>query len=587
MNLSETIQNGTTIIWGVIIAYIVIIIAAGSFYSRYMNSADEYFRAGNNIPWWAAGISMYMTNFTAYTFVGIASLVYMRGFTGLLLETGPALAFLLAAVVFATRWHRLDLTSPPEYMELRFNRTTRQVYSFFGILSGLIGNGIRLLSMCKLLESFTGFPAEILIVLGGGAVIIYTMLGGLWGVIITDVLQFIILLLAAVLLLTIAIYSALTTIGWHGFWAQLPEGYAVFPNTSIIAEYSGIPVDPGSQWMWMMVFWFSYLIDYNGNWGVIQRMCCTPTESDAKKSAFLAAILSVPHAFLLLGVCFIARVLWGAEFLDPNDVQQAEMVFGKVATTLLPAGLVGIVAAAMLSATMSTLNVSWAVQSTSVVNDLWKTFFRPNASEKESVIVGRISVAVIGGIATSVALVISLTETDILGFAQSLIALVVTPVLLPMLLGVLLRKVHPYGALTALVATFSFGVLNKVFLHWQFEMEVIASALVCTATMLLSGVFVREEDNANKNKEFFSRISTPRSVLESINSNIPAPLLVVSLFLIIIGLLIAVLVVLPQPLFHRMLTTFAALTLITLGILLRHVSTKHAMLQSGNGGNVK
>ena len=98
------------VLWGVIGAYMVLMAVAGSYYARYIRTADAFFRAGRSVPWWAAGISIYKANFTAYTFTGIASLVYIDGLSGLLLETGPALAFLLAALVFVPRWYRLGLT---------------------------------------------------------------------------------------------------------------------------------------------------------------------------------------------------------------------------------------------------------------------------------------------------------------------------------------------------------------------------------------------------------------------------------------------------------------------------------------------
>ncbi len=582
----DSAQSNLTIIWVVIFCYIAIIAAAGSYYARFMKSADAYFKAGNQIPWWAAGISMYMANFTAYTFVGIASMVYMRGMPALLLETGPALAFAAAAIFLAPRWYRLNITSPPEYLEQRFNPLTRHVFSILGILARLIGNGIRLFSMSKFIESVTGIPTIYMIVITGVIVIFYTVLGGLWAVIVTDVLQFVVLMLAVIPMLIVSVASIFFDATWSEFVSAIPQGFASFPNTNPDAAYPGVPVEAGPQWAWLIVFWFSYLLDYNGDWGVIQRMCCTPSERDAKKAAWLSAALSVPHAFLLLGTCFIARVLWAGELADPTSVGESEMIYGLIATKLLPAGLVGIVVAAMFSATMSTLNVQWAVQSTSFVNDIWTKLVNKAASDREQILVGRAAVVVIGGVGTTVALAIALTETDIFGFAQSMVALVVTPLLIPLLLGVLLPRTHQHGAIAGLFGTFMFGAINKILQAQSggisfefagsafvlqaipFQWEVPLSAGVCLAIMGGSGMLPRSRDAKARDAVFYDRMQHARTENED-TATVPPPLPIIGTFLLLIGGLVLILVLAPQERADRLVTLGAAVTLFAVGFWMR------------------
>jgi Na+(H+)/acetate symporter ActP len=112
--MQPSIIQNQIVMWAVVAVYMVIITLAGGYYSKYMRTADAYFKGNNLIPWWAAGISTYIAHFTAYTFVAIASLVYIDGLSGLLLETGPALVYMTVAVVFARRWHRLNLTARPD-----------------------------------------------------------------------------------------------------------------------------------------------------------------------------------------------------------------------------------------------------------------------------------------------------------------------------------------------------------------------------------------------------------------------------------------------------------------------------------------
>ena len=232
------------VIWAVVAAYIAIVTLAGSYYSRFVKTPDDYFRGGASIPWWAAGISIYKANFTAYSFVAIGSLVYVDGLSGLLLETGPVFAFLLVALVFAKRWRRLNVTSPPEYLETRFNSGTRKLFSILGIGTTFVASATRLYAVCKLVEAITGLPLILTLIGAGAAMAIYTMLGGLWAVFITDVLQFIILFLAVIPMFFSSVAHVFAAGTWADFVARIPPGYATFPH----------PLH-GRTLGWLLAFW--------------------------------------------------------------------------------------------------------------------------------------------------------------------------------------------------------------------------------------------------------------------------------------------------------------------------------------------
>jgi SSS family transporter len=552
------------VLWAVVIAYMAVVTLAGAYYSKYMGTADAYFKAGNAVPWWAAGIAIYKANFTAYTFVAIASLVYMDGMAGLLLESGPTLAFLLAGVVFARRWHRLNLTSPPEYLEARFNSATRQTFSVLGIATTLLSSGMRLYAVCKLVESVMGLPLIWTIIIAGAVMITYTMLGGLCAVVVTDVLQFIILFLAVVPMFISSVAHIFMEGSWAAFVARIPSGYATFPH----AEH-------GRTLGWLLAFWFSYLLDYNGDWGVIQMMCSTRTERDARKAAFLAMGFAIPHAFLLLGPCFVARVLWPGQIGDPAVIAQAETAYGRIALKLLPAGMIGVVAAAMLAATMSTLSVGWNVRSTSFVNDLYCRFLRPAARDKEKILVGRIAVVLIGAIATGIALLVALRSSGLFALAQSLIGFVVIPLILPLLMGLLVRRMQNYSGLAAFAACFAFACVNRwgygLFGRGEpfpFHAEIVLSVLLGSAIMISSGYLPRSAADREKANRFFARIDSPQPAPPA-DHTVPSPVGVIGALTTLIGCLMLLLTMLPQSLLDRALTCAAAAVLIVAGTLMR------------------
>lgn len=567
--MNAIIQENQAVMWLVVIAYMIIITVAGGFYSKYMRTADAYFKAGNAIPWWAAGISTYVSHFTAYTFVAIASLVYIDGLSGLLLETGPALVYLCAAYFFARRWHRLNLTSPPEYLEARFNPTTRKLFSSLGIVTTFIASGTRLFAMAKLAEALMGLPLIPTIIVMGAVMIIYTMLGGLWAVIVTDVVQFIVLFLGVIPLFILAVLQIFAEGTLNDFIAKIPAGYASFPHA-----------DNGRTMGWLLVFWFVYLLDLGGDWGTIQRMCCTPTEKDAKKAMLLAAAFSVPHAFLLLGPVFIARVLYGNSIADPNVVAQAENIYGLIAVKLLPAGMIGVVAAAMFSATMSTLGVAWSVRSTSFVNDLYVRFMRPKASDAEQILAGRLAILGIGAVAITIAILVAIYSTGLFSLAQDLAGLIVVPLTLPLICGIFFKRAHRWSGIAGFAVCLLFAIVNK----WgyalfgftaplAFEYEIIVSTLLALTVIAGSGFLPREADDRQRADEFFARMDTPRPILAR-DYSVPPPLGVIGGFVLIIGFLMLSLCFLPQDLDDRLVTFGAAVVLFVIGGLMRRQQKK-------------
>jgi SSS family solute:Na+ symporter len=563
------IQQNQLIMWAVVIVYMVLITFAGSYYSKYMRTADAYFKAGNAIPWWAAGISTYVSHFTAYTFVAIASLVYIDGLSGLLLETGPALVYLMVALFFAKRWHRLNLTSPPEYLEARFSPLTRKVFSGLGIATTFVASGMRLYAMAKLAEALMGLPLIWTIILMGAVMIVYTMLGGLWAVIVTDIVQFIVLFLGVIPLFVIAVVHIFTESSLTEFINNIPANYATFPNP-----------DHGRTLGWLLVFWFAYLLDLGGDWGTIQRMCCTPTEQDAKKAALLATALSIPHAFLLLGPVFVARVMWAGELADPNVVSQAETIYGKVAVKLLPAGMIGVVAAAMFSATMSTLGVAWNVRSTSFVNDIYVRFLRPQASDREQILAGRLAVFGIGSIAIAVAVLVAVTSTGLFALAQDMIGVIVVPLVLPLLFGLLVRRTSNWAGLAGFAVSLVFISLNNWgyrLLGWQeplvFEYAIPIAAVLSVAVMVATGYLPKSDEDVRRVSEFFARMKRPRPVAIHLHK-VPPPLGIIGTFTLLIGGMMLLLCALPQRPLDRIITFGASVVLLLGGLAMKRRQKK-------------
>ena len=196
-----------------IIFYLLMIVGLGVYFSKFMKGSKDFFVGGNMIPWWAAGVSLYMTGFSAWMFTGAASFIYNTGWFGILYLVSQPLSFFFGFLFTARPWRRSRISSPVEYIKGRFNRTTQLLLSIMMALSLMYWPAHHLASLSKI-SAPTLFPGsmaaiDIMIVVFGILVLIYTFSGGLWAVCVTDVVQFLILIVVCAVVLAAA-FSSLT-----------------------------------------------------------------------------------------------------------------------------------------------------------------------------------------------------------------------------------------------------------------------------------------------------------------------------------------------------------------------------------------
>ncbi|MBD3290375.1 hypothetical protein GF337_16345, partial [candidate division KSB1 bacterium] len=336
----------------VVIIYMLLMVGVGMYFYKFQKGAEDFFKGGSRIPWWAAGISTYMSGFSAYSFVGIAYLVANYGAAGIAVETGPAIAYLIALLVFAVRFNKARVLTPIEYLEKRFGNATRQIVAWGNILRQLFDGG-RLYAVAVLISALTGFGRTEAIIGCGIVILLYSVLGGLWAVIVTDVIQFVVLFLTVI---PVLIFSILKIGGLSELLFNAPEGTFAIPALS--------SMDKG--WIWIAAWWTVYMVNYNSHPGLIQRFASTVNAKAARKSAALTFGLAIPHSLLLFLPVLIYRS-WG--LLEPN--MDAETVYGFIAMDILPPAMIGIVIAAMLAAAMSALDTEYNIQSAIFVNDVY------------------------------------------------------------------------------------------------------------------------------------------------------------------------------------------------------------------------
>src|SRR5437868_3972975 len=175
--------------YAVIGLYAVLMALVGLYVMRFNRSAAEYFRGGSRVPWLVAGLSCFMSGFSAWTFTGAAGVAYRAGIAATGLYVGNSLSFLLGYFVFAKLWRRSRITTVMEYLSARFNLATHQTFSWTTIVFQLFTSASTLYGLSLFVSSACGFPVTSTILGAGAIIVFYCVLGGLWAVVVTDFLQ--------------------------------------------------------------------------------------------------------------------------------------------------------------------------------------------------------------------------------------------------------------------------------------------------------------------------------------------------------------------------------------------------------------
>ena len=465
----------------VVAFYLIAVLAAGFWFARATKTGRDFFVGNNRIPWWAAGISLYMTTFSAWMFTGAASFVYNTGWFGFLFLAMKPLGFIIGFFLAAVKWRRARIISPVEFVEDRYNHTTRLILSIIMILSMMYWPGHHLASVAKISAPalFPNAPwaVDALILFFGAFVLVYTVAGGIWAVSITDVLQFLVLFSVCTVVI-VAIFAS----GEFGtpidFFRSLPRiefEHAVRGN----AVYTH----------WYIIGFVASGVFGNVVGDKAQRFFIVRDEKEVRKTGWIAMALFLT-SFLLFGIAPLAgKLLW------PDISQLAAMtglskpdesIFIAVVMRYMPAGVVGLFLAAMIAASMSALDSVWNTVSAIVSVDLYKNYFRPRASERETLWVGRITVILLCIAAVSMALFIVHSHLGIFTISNMVLGLIVIPATVPLMVGVVTRRPTTYSAIASILSGVAMAAYIRFELNWSLGPQYLGVIFMCLVPLLTS-----------------------------------------------------------------------------------------------------
>jgi len=403
----------STLDWTIVVAYFALSLLVGIWASKHSGQdTKSFFLAGRNMPWWLLGVSMVATTFSTDTPNLVTDLVRQNGVSGNWVWWSFLLTGMLTVFVYANLWHRSEVLTDIEFYELRYSgKAAAFLRGFRALYLGLVFNvlvmGSVSLAAIKFGEIILGWSGLFTLLIACSITLTYSVLGGLKAVIITDFVQFTMAMIgsiwAMIYILGLPEIGGLSNLISH---ENVLGKIAIIPNLSDPNVWVPVLLVPlAVQW------WASYYpgSEPGGGGYIAQRMFSAKDESNAVRATFLFnvahyALRPWPWILIALSSLVIFPDLADLQYAFPNltadklghDVAYPAML------TLLPTGLLGLVAASLIAAFMSTMSTQVNLGASYLVNDFYHRFIKPQASEKQLVMAGRlfslISISLGGGL---------------------------------------------------------------------------------------------------------------------------------------------------------------------------------------------
>jgi len=544
--------------YALIALYFGIVIFVGWYSSRKNQNTDDYFKGGGKIPWFLAGVSNWVSGFSAFMFVAAAGFTYRYGLGAVVVFTSATWAYLVGAFYFASRWRRARINSPLEFLTRRYSSSTTYFYSVTAVVPQIVLIGQGLYILCIFVATALGFASEQHVVLGytlsgleltmivvGIVMIVYTVIGGLWAAVLSDAVQGVIILVTTVIIMPVTFRHLGggdgIAAGFSRLWHEAPAGYF------------GLNGQPG-QPLFLLCYGINVLLGYNVAWWQVQRYQSVPDERSARKMALLCA-----------GLSFFGPLLWilpmmGARVLFPNIAEiwpqfaaPEEASFVSLALLLLPHGMIGFVVAAILSATLGQASdgFNWLAATTTrdIYVPLRKRIGLPLASENHQMRVAQLTMLVIGVLGIVAALYIAKTG-GAFNFGLKYYSLTAPGFMMPVLLGMIYRKTPWWSGMAASIAAFvaAFGLLAlDLFPDHAYERNILSATIVSTAVFFFSALFYRADDPRSAEcRRFDADLRTPVPV----DPNVPIGGLrdyqMLSVVSVLLGVVLCACVALPS-----------------------------------------
>lgn len=492
---------------GILFAYCCVLVWMGFYYKRKCRTADQFMVADRTIPAWAAGLAVMSAYTSSISYIATPGKAFDSNWHPIIFSLCiPPVAWLVCK--YAVPYYRKKkLISVYEFLEDRLGNWGR-AYAALAFVLYMIGRVAVILYLASLLLStFVPWDVRVVIIVIGLVTIIYTLLGGMEAVIWTDVVQ------SAIMIVGIAFCAV--SLSLRVFSGPEPLIQAAIESNKF--SFGSLKFSLASQehlldrTIWVMIIYGvtenlrSLLADQN----YVQKYCSVPTERQAKRSIWIAMLIYIPLTvvFLYIGAALYALYSPGGQQLG-EQITKGDQVFPYFIATQVPAGLKGLIIAAILAAAMSTVDSALNCSATVLLLDFHKRYFNPRIGERASIVFLRLATVVWGVLGTGAALVMIRAKSilDVWWQISGIFGGALLGLFILSLLRVRLRLWQGLVAISVSIAVITWGTFARSLpASWKWAEcnidGIIVGAVATAALMMVAlvlGLINRRKDLAPK-----------------------------------------------------------------------------------------
>jgi SSS family transporter len=411
-------------------------------FRRFVTNVSDYFRGGGKAVWWMVGGSAFMVAFSAWTFTGAAGKAYTDGWPVAIIYVGNSVGFIINALHFAPKFRQLRVITAVEAIRQRFGRASEQVFTWLQIPLGTLQAGIWLNALGVFFSAVFGLDLSTTIVATGLVVLVMALIGGSWAVLASDFIQVLILMPVC---LAVTVLALIRLGGFGGFLERLPASHLDFGQV-LSSEFLGL-------WCLAMIL---KQINSTNNLFDASRYLCVKDSQHARWAGFLGAGL-----FLIgIAIWFIPPMAARALFPDlgalfPHLKNPEEAAFIAISREVMPVGMMGLLVSGIFAATMSSMDAGLNKNAGIFLKNFYQPHFKPDGEDRHLLKVGKIATVILGCLVILVALKMStLKGLGLFLLMQRVSILVGIPIIVPLLLGLMIRNTPPWSAWSTVLVGF-------------------------------------------------------------------------------------------------------------------------------------
>ncbi|MBE8576542.1 MULTISPECIES: sodium:solute symporter family transporter [Vibrio] len=561
--------------------YFLFLIAIGWMFRTFTSTTSDYFRGGGNMLWWMVGATAFMTQFSAWTFTGAAGKAFTDGFAVAIIFIANAFGYLMNYLYFAPKFRQLRVVTVIEAIRMRFGKVNEQVFTWSGMPNSVISAGIWLNGLAIIASGIFGFDMTTTIVLTGLVVLVMSVTGGSWAVIASDFMQMVIIMAVTVTCAVVAIY--------HG--GGVTQIVSDFPTDSFITGDNLNYMSIFSIWA---VFIFLKQFSITNNMLNSYRYLAAKDSNNARKAALLACVLMTlgPIIWFMPSWFMAGQGVDLAAAYPEAGSKAADFAYLYFVQEYMPAGMVGLLIAAMFAATMSSMDSGLNRNSGIFVKNFYEPILRPKATEKELMVVSKLTSTFFGIAIILVALFInSLKGLSLFDTMMYVGALIGFPMTIPAFCGFFIRKTPDWAGwgtlvvggvvsyfvgfvITADMIQNWFGLNELTGREWadlKVAIGLIGHIVFTAGFFVLSTLFYKPlaEHREKDVDKFFNNLATPlvaesneQKKLDNKQRRMLGSLIAVA------GVGVMTMFVLPNPMWGRMVFVLCGLIVFSVGLLL-------------------